>query len=97
MAVGGWAYIMTNRRRGTLYIGVTSNLPARIVQHRTGNGSNFCQRYKLKRLVLAEPHPTMLEAIAREKALKEWKRDGKIALIEASDPDWSDLFQTINA
>jgi len=95
--MGGWTYIMTNRRRGTLYIGVTANLPARISQHRAGNGSEFCQRYKLKRLVLTEHHATMIDAIAREKALKEWNRDWKIELIEAANPDWEDLFQTINA
>ncbi|MBY8820972.1 GIY-YIG nuclease family protein [Sphingomonas colocasiae] len=96
MAVGGWTYIMTNRRRGTLYIGVTSNLPARVNQYRMGNGSEFCRRYKLSRLVLAEHHVTMLDAIAREKALKEWKRDWKIELIETANPAWEDLFQSIN-
>jgi putative endonuclease len=95
--MGGWTYIMTNRRRGTLYIGVTANLPARISQHRTGKGSEFCRRYKLKRLVLTEQHATMIEAIAREKALKEWNRHWKIELIEAANPDWEDLFQMINA
>ena len=59
---------MTNRARGVLYIGVTSNLPARIWQHRNGKGSDFCRRYKLTRLVLAEQHATIDEAIARESA-----------------------------
>lgn len=82
---GGWTYIMTNRARGVLYIGVTSNLPARISQHRNGRGSKFCRRYKLTRLVLAEQHATIDEAIAREKALKAWKREWKIELIEKAN------------
>ena len=71
---GGWTYIMTNTARGVLYIGVTANLPARVLQHRNGEGADFSRRYKLTRLVLAEPHATIEDAIAREKALKAWKR-----------------------
>ena len=52
--IGGWVYIMANRYRGTMYVGVTANLPARIVQHRQGTGSDFCTRYGLHRLVWAE-------------------------------------------
>jgi putative endonuclease len=91
MRRGGWTYIMTNKPRGVLYIGVTADLSARIEQHRTGLGSAFCRRYGLDRLVLAEEHPTILEAIAREKAMKAWKRDWKIELIEAANPAWDDL------
>lgn len=91
MKKGGWTYIITNRPRGVLYVGVTSDLAARIQQHRTGIGSDFCKRYKLTRLVLAEPHVTILEAIAREKALKAWKRTWKVELIEAANPEWEDL------
>ncbi|WP_249403615.1 GIY-YIG nuclease family protein [Sphingomonas sp. CFBP 13720] len=93
--MGGWTYIMTNRRHGVLYIGVTANLAARVWQHRTGAGSAFCRRYNLDRLVLAEPHATIEAAIAREKALKAWKRDWKIALIERVNPAWDDLFERI--
>lgn len=75
-----------------LYIGVTSDLAARMVQHRAGTGSAFCRKYGLKRLVLAEPHATIEEAIAREKALKAWQRDWKIRLIEQANPAWDDLF-----
>lgn len=85
---------MTNRPRGVLYVGVTSDLANRIHQHKTGLGSDFCKRYKLTRLVLAEQHETILEAIAREKALKAWQRAWKIRLIEESNPDWSDLADT---
>jgi putative endonuclease len=93
---GGWTYMMTNRAYGVLYIGVTSDLAARVSQHREGKGSAFCRRYKLTRLVLAEPHATIQEAIAREKMLKAWQRAWKIELIEATNPGWSDLFETIN-
>ncbi len=63
------------------------------MQHRTG--SAFCRKYGLDRLVFAEPHDSMVEAIAREKALKAWKRDWKIRLIEQGNPEWEDLFDRI--
>lgn len=91
MRRGGWTYIMINKPRGVLYIGVTADLSVRIDQHRAGTGSAFCRRYGLNRLVLAEKHPTILEAIAREKAMKAWKRDWKIELIETANPAWDDL------
>ena len=92
---GGWLYIMTNRRRGTLYIGVTANLPARISQHRDGTGSEFCTRYGLTRLVHCEHFERIEDAIAREKAMKAWKRAWKIRLIEEANPEWDDLFDHI--
>ena len=92
---GGWTYIMTNRARGVLYVGVTADIAARAWQHRNGEGSDFCRRYKLRRLVLAESHATIDEAILREKMLKAWKRAWKIELIEASNPQWLDLFEVI--
>jgi len=64
-------------------------------QHRTGAGSAFCKRYNLTLLILAEEHETILDAIAREKALKAWQRDWKIRLIEESNPDWDDLAGTV--
>lgn len=82
---------MTNKPRGVLYIGVTADLAARLTQHREGKVSAFCSRYNLHRLVLAERHETILEAIAREKALKAWQREWKIALIEQANPSWADL------
>lgn len=93
MEPGGWTYIMTNKPQGVMYVGVTSNIVARVDQHRRGVGSSFCRKYGLKMLVLAEHHPTMIEAIAREKALKAWKRDWKVRLIEEVNPDWSDLWE----
>jgi len=91
----GWVYIMTNAPYGTLYIGVTGDLAARIFQHRNGTGADFCKRYGLIRLVYAEPHDRIDEAIAREKALKAWKRSWKIRLIEEANPDWADLFDDL--
>jgi putative endonuclease len=92
---GGWVYIMTNRRDGTLYTGVTANLPARVHQHRTDRGSAFCRRYGLKTLVYAEHLATIEEAITREKQVKAWKRDWRVALIETINPDWADLYETL--
>ena len=95
MARGGYTYIMANKARGVLYIGVTADLAARVEQHRTGTGSAFCKKYNLTRLVLAEPHDDITFAIAREKALKAWKRAWKIRPIEESDPEWRDLSDLI--
>jgi putative endonuclease len=92
---GGWTYIMTNHVRGVLYIGVTADLAARVSQHREGEGSAFCKKYKLKRLVLAEHHEEIYDAIRREKLLKTWKRAWKIELIETANPEWRDLWDDL--
>src|SRR5438874_2974365 len=92
----GWVYIMTNKPFGTLYISVTSDLAARIWQHRNGEGSAFCKRFGLSRLVYAEQHPAIYDAIAREKAMKAWKRKWKLRQIMQVNPDWDDLFETLN-
>ena len=96
MRRGGWVYIMTNNPFGTLYIGVTSDLAARVWQHRTGRGSEFCRRHRLKMLVYAEHHERIEEAIAREKAMKAWKRNWKLRQIMEMNPGWRDLFEDIN-
>ena len=93
----GWIYIIASRWRGAIYIGVTGDLPARIVQHRERAGSRHAAKYGIDRLVWAEPHDTMLGAIAREKAIKKWQRAWKIELIETANPEWADLFETLNA
>ena len=93
--MGGWVYIMTNKQDGVLYIGVTAELSARVMQHRTGKGSTFCRRYGLDRLVYAEPHAEIMDAIVREKAMKAWKRAWKIELIEKANPGWDDLFEQL--
>ena len=82
---------MADRYRGTLYIGVTANLVARIHQHRTGQGSDFCARYGLVRLVWAESGEQIAACIEHEKRLKRWRREWKFALIERGNPDWLDL------
>ena len=93
---GGFTYILTNRAHGVLYIGVTADIDRRMWEHRNGFGSRFCKRYGLDRLVLVEPHATIEEAIAREKALKNWQRAWKIELIEAANPEWLDLGLSYN-
>jgi len=95
--MGGWVYIMTNKPDGTLYVGVTSSLPHRIWQHRTGAIPGFTMRHGLKRLVFAEPHETIQGAIQREKVIKGWPRAWKIRLIIKENPDWADLYDLILA
>lgn len=96
MGKGGYVYMMSERYRGTIYTGVTANLPARVVQHREGRGSEFCAAYGLTRLVYMERHERIDEAIMREKAIKKWRRGWKIDLIESMNPDWDDLFDILN-
>ncbi|WP_205890222.1 GIY-YIG nuclease family protein [Pseudomonas jilinensis] len=88
-------YIMSNKPNGTLYVGVTSNLPARVWQHRTGAVPGFTSRYGLTKLVWYERHEQMAEAISREKQLKAGNRAGKIRLIEESNPHWNDLYTSL--
>ena len=89
---GGWIYILASQRNGTLYIGITSDLAARIWKHRH-EPAGFVKRYGLRLLVHVEEYPTIDEAIAREKALKKWSRAWKLALIETDNPGWEDLFE----
>ena len=84
-------YILANRRNGTLYTGVTSNLARRVDQHRAGLTPGFAARYGCKFLVYYELHDSMPTAIAREKQVKSGSRHRKLALIEALNPDWRDL------
>ena len=90
--IGGWVHIMADRYRGAMYVGVTSDLAARIHQHRLGTGSDFCTRYGLKLLVWAERGDSIEACIQHEKRLKRWRRDFKFALIEQGNPDWLDLY-----
>ena len=84
-------YLHASRRNGTLYTGVTSNLRARIYQHRNGVVQGFARKYGVKLLVWFERHATMESAITREKRIKKWNRAWKLELIEAANPDWKDL------
>ena len=86
-----YVYILASGRHGTLYIGVTNNLRTRLELHRNGRGSKFVKQYGVYRLVHVETFATALEAISREKQLKNWRRDWKIRLIEEDNLDWSDL------
>ena len=88
-------YILTNRRNGTLYTGVTSNLVRRIWQHRNSITGGFSNRYDLSRLVYYELCDDMLSAIAREKQIKAGSRRRKLRLIESMNPSWKDLYQDI--
>lgn len=90
----GFVYILCSQPHGTLYIGVTSDLPARAEEHRRGTGSVFVKKYRVTRLVYFEEYPLYSDAIRRETNLKRWKRDWKIALIEKSNPEWTDLIET---
>jgi len=92
----GWVYIMANRYRGALYVGVTADLASRVSQHCDGSGSDYCARRGLTRLVWAEFSNPIGAAIAHEKRLKRWRREWKFALIEKANPEWNDLFDTLN-
>ena len=87
-------YILASRKNGTLYIGITSNLPLRVEQHKALVVPEFTRRYRVTTLVHVERYSDMYEAIAREKQLKVWNRAWKIKLIERSNPDWLDLDST---
>jgi putative endonuclease len=93
--LGAWIYIVTNRRDGTLYVGVTSNLAQRIWQHKEGVVEGFTKRYNLRRLVYVEHHDDIRNAIQREKNLKHWSRAWKVALIAANNPDWNAIYDQI--
>lgn len=84
-------YLLASKRNGTLYIGVTSDIIARIIQHRNGTFGGFTAQYAVNRLVWFEQHATMEAAILREKRIKKWRRAWKIELIEADNPQWLDL------
>jgi putative endonuclease len=84
-------YILASQAYGTLYIGVTSDLIARLYQHRSGKVKGFTSRYAVHRLVRFEQFETMYDAIAREKQLKRWHRQWKVNLIESENSDWHDL------
>ncbi|WP_066702723.1 GIY-YIG nuclease family protein [Sphingobium amiense] len=95
MGQGGWVYIMADRYRGTMYVGVTADIAARIYQHRSGAGSDFCARYGLRRLVWAERGEDIRACIEQEKRVKRWRREWKFDLIERVNPEWRDLSETL--
>ncbi len=89
-------YILASKMRGTLYVGVTSNLIKRIWEHQQDSVAGFTKKYQVHDLVWFEQHETMESAIHREKAIKEWQRAWKLKLIEATNPDWRDLYRELH-
>lgn len=90
-------YMTASRRHGTLYLGVTGNLSLRIWQHKNRVYRGFSAKYGVDRLVWYEAYDFIDEAITREKALKKWRRDWKLRLIEEMNPDWQDLYLVLNS
>ena len=88
-------YILASHRNGTLYIGITSDLPGRVWQHRNDVVDGFSQKYRTHKFVYYEQHLSMDDAIMREKRLKKWNRAWKLRLIEECNPYWRDLYPEI--
>jgi putative endonuclease len=90
-----YVYILASRKDGATCIGVTNDLVRRIYEHRTKAVPGFTSRYNITRLVWFEIHEDPISAISREKELNKWKRGWKVQLIEAQNPDWDDLYESI--
>ncbi|MBU2539141.1 MAG: GIY-YIG nuclease family protein [Proteobacteria bacterium] len=88
-------YILASSRNGTLYVGVTSDLQKRVWEHKNNLVEGFTKRYGVHLLVWYELHDTMVSAITREKAIKEWKRQWKLQAIEQDNPTWRDLYHDL--
>jgi putative endonuclease len=91
----GYVYIMANKRNGTLYIGVTSDLPKRVWEHKNEVVHGFTKKYGIKTLVYYEVSDSIEGAVLREKQMKKWNRQWKLRLIEEMNPDWNDLYESI--
>lgn len=87
--------MLASQRNGTLYVGVTSDLVKRIWEHKNDVVEGFTKKYRVHTLVWYEMHDSMESAIAREKAVKEWKRAWKVRRIEEANPEWKDLYESI--
>jgi putative endonuclease len=90
-----YVYIAASKRNGTLYIGMTDDLQRRMLEHRAGLFSGFTEEHSVKTLVWFEVHLTREDAFQRERRMKKWNRAWKLRVIEASNPDWHDLFSEI--
>jgi putative endonuclease len=90
-----YVYFLTNKPRGTLYVGVTNDLARRVHEHREGVLKGFTKQYALKQLVHFEIYDNPREAIQREKNIKHWKRTWKLDLVNDANPQWRDLFKDI--
>ena len=91
----GYVYILASKKNGTLYTGVTNDLVRRVYEHKSKIINGFSKQYDVNRLVYFEQHPTMPNAIQREKNIKHWSRKWKLELIEKENPDWRDLYEEI--
>lgn len=91
----GYVYILANKRNGTLYVGVTSDITKRIYEHKNNLIEGFSKRYNVHQLVYYEVHDNIESAILREKQIKKWNRRWKLRLIEEMNPEWRDLYQEI--
>jgi len=87
--------MLANKRNGTIYTGVTSDLPDRIFKHKSGAFEGFTKKYHVHVLVYYEVHSTMIDAIEREKQIKSWPRVEKLKLIEKGNPQWRDLYDEL--
>ena len=91
-----FVYILASKRNGTLYIGVTNNLLKRVHQHKNDVTEGFTRKYNVHSLVYYEVFNRIQDAITREKQMKKWKRQCKMELIEKSNPNWEDLFESLS-
>ena len=92
----GWLYLLASKRNGTLYLGVTSDMPRRIWEHREGLIDGFSRKYGCKLLVWFAHYPNIHDARVRDAQMKKWKRAWKLELIEENNPDWRDLWDDLN-
>ena len=90
-----YVYILASKHDGVLYVGITSNIVKRVYEHTQQLTDGFTQKYFIHRLVYFEIYEDSLTAISREKQLKHWKREWKIELIEKSNPEWKDLYNSL--
>ncbi|MBE0694134.1 MAG: GIY-YIG nuclease family protein [Aquamicrobium sp.] len=95
--MGGYVYILASRKNGTLYTGVTADLEQRMWQHREGERKGFTKDYVVTRLVWYRDYADIRDAIDEEKRIKRWRRKWKLELIEAMNPQWHDLYDTLNS
>jgi putative endonuclease len=93
--MGYYVYILASRKDGAIYVGITKDIVRRIYEHRTKVIQGFTSKYNITRLVWFEIYDDPISAISREKELKKWKRVGKVQLIEAQNPQWNDLYESI--
>jgi putative endonuclease len=93
--MGYYVYILASRKDGAIYVGITNDIVRRIYEHRIKAVRGFTSKYNITRLVWFEIYDDAISAISREKELKKWKRAWKVQLIEAQNPQWEDLYESI--